>query len=496
MNLMPMWGGMNNRRRMSRFFHRTGIDRVRDTWTEAEEAGSWLGNGVGSLIRRVQGTRGSRSDEICPIGVLIDENGRELGVLGILRQDFLKHLFISGRTGAGKSTLIERLILDVLDQSNIGLLIIDPKNDFSNTVLEHIPDELIDDVCIIDLDDIEKPVGVNLLSCPEQQYKYKVASDLLLIFKKIFTSWGPRLENLLRYCLLTLIDVPDATLLDINPLLTNEDFRRQCVKNITDPELLRFWNYEWEETPRATRKEATGPIFNKVNQLISVPVIRNIICQPGSIDFDQIVDEGKILIVKVAKGGIVGEDMAQFLGSVIVSKMQMAVIRKKRLDPRGRKNFYIFVDEVQNFVTESFSVFLSECRGYGGGLVVASQFIEQLTESMRLSLENNVAHKIECVNLSGKFMQSLDVMEGSESLTYYLKSLPPVGVGDPAKRKRIIQMSRDTYGTPRSAVEKFHAERYALYSTSSEQSDENRRAKSKKKRRRKPDSPDDVKFGI
>jgi len=311
-------------------------------------------------------------------------------VFGIKMDDRMRHMYIIGKSGTGKSTLSENMAVDDV-RAGRGVVIIDPHGEFADKIVDAIPENRIKDVVIIDPADREFPVAFNLLEQVGDDFKGMVASGFVGIFKKIFgNSWGPRLEYILRNTVLALIDSPNSTMLGIPRMLTELQYRNEVVANIKDTVIRDFWVNEFAAMDNKQRNEAIAPILNKVGQFLSTSTIRNIVGQPKStIDVRKIMDEKKILIVNLSKGKI-GEDNMALLGSMIVTKVQLAAMSRANVPFAERPACFMYVDEFQNFATESFATILSEARKYNLGLIIAHQYIAQLVEEVRDAVIGNV----------------------------------------------------------------------------------------------------------
>ena len=314
---------------------------------------------------------------------------------GMLRKDRSRHVYIIGQTGAGKSGLLELFALSDIFY-NQGYCIIDPHGDFAVNNLRFIPQNRIKDVVYFNPADTQYPVAFNPLELSDATRKPNVCSEVIGVLKRMFgDSWGPRLEHILRYTLLALLDRPDSTLLNISRILTDKDFRKETLDYCTDVTVLQFWKQEFGQWNEKQVNESIAPVLNKVGAFTANPIIRNIIGQPhSSFDVRKIMDEGKILVVNLSKG-LIGEDNAGILGSFLVTKIQLAAMSRSDIpDVSKRRPFYLYVDEFQNFATDSFSVILSEARKYGLNLTVANQYIAQMTESVRDAVFGNVGTTI------------------------------------------------------------------------------------------------------
>ena len=314
---------------------------------------------------------------------------------GMYRRDRSRHIYIIGQTGAGKSGLLELLALSDTFY-NQGYCIIDPHGDFAIDNLRFVPESRIKDVVYFNPADTQYPVAFNPLELSDASRKPNVCSEVIGVLKRMFgDSWGPRLEHILRYTLLALLDRPETTLLDISRMLTDKDFRKETLDYCTDVTVLQFWKHEFGQWNDKQVNESIAPVLNKVGAFTANPIIRNIIGQPkSSFNVRQIMDEGKILVVNLSKG-LIGEDNAGILGAFLVTKIQLAAMSRSDIpDVANRRPFYLYVDEFQNFATDSFAVILSEARKYGLNLTVANQYISQMTDSVRDAVFGNVGTTI------------------------------------------------------------------------------------------------------
>ena len=314
---------------------------------------------------------------------------------GLTRRDRSRHVYIIGQTGAGKSGLLELFALSDIFYDQ-GYCIIDPHGDFAINNLRFVPESRIKDVVYFNPADTAYPVAFNPLELSDENRKPNVCSEVIGVLKRMFgDSWGPRLEHILRYTLLALLDRPETTLLDISRMLTDKEFRKETLDYCKDVTVLQFWKHEFGQWNDKQINESIAPVLNKVGAFTANPIIRNIIGQPkSSFDIRKIMDEGKILVVNLSKG-LIGEDNASLLGSFLVTKVQLAAMSRSDIpDVKDRRPFYLYVDEFQNFATESFAVILSEARKYGLNLTVANQYIAQMTDEVRDAVFGNVGTTI------------------------------------------------------------------------------------------------------
>ena len=333
----------------------------------------------------------SNGDDQNPVTRFAVTNYRDIrNVFGIKEKNRRGHMYVIGKTGTGKSTLIENMIVsDINDGNGVGL--IDPHGDLAGDILNHVPEERVNDVIYFSPADIAYPVAFNPLEAVPADYRGLVVSGIISAFKKVWSdSWGPRLEHILRHALLTLIERPGSTFIDLPRLLTDKDFRASVLAGVTTQQVRQFWLTEFEKYPAYLKSEATAPILNKIGQFVASPLLRNIVGQrTNTLDFRKIMDERKILIANLAKGQI-GEDNCSLLGAMIVTKLQLAALSRVDVEEKERTSFYLYVDEVHDFLTLAFADILSAARKYGLSLVMAHQYIEQLDQEIRSAIFGNV----------------------------------------------------------------------------------------------------------
>ena len=334
----------------------------------------------------------------------VDENISAFGLtnfrginhqFGMLRSDRSRHVYIIGQTGAGKSGLLELFALSDIFHGH-GYAIIDPHGDFAVDNMRFIPGSRLQDVVYFNPADTAYPLGFNPLEVTNPEQKSNISSEVIGVLKRMFgESWGPRLEYILRYTILALLDRPTTTMLDITRMLTDKKFRKETLGYCTDTVVLQFWNVEFASWNDKFQAEAIAPVLNKVGAFTANPTIRNIIGQPKStFNIREIMDEGKILIVNLSKG-LIGEDNAAILGAFLVTKIQLAAMSRSDIpNIADRRPFYLYVDEFQNFATDSFATILSEARKYALNLTVANQYISQMTDTVRDAVFGNVGTMI------------------------------------------------------------------------------------------------------
>jgi len=314
---------------------------------------------------------------------------------GMLRSDRSRHVYIIGQTGAGKSGTLELFALSDIFHGH-GYAIIDPHGDFAVDNMRFIPGSRMHEVVYFNPADTAFPLGFNPLEVTNPSQKTNISSEVIGVLKRMFgESWGPRLEYILRYTILALLDRPSTTMLDITRMLTDKKFRKETLEYSTDTVVLQFWNVEFASWNDKFQSEAIAPVLNKVGAFTANPIIRNIIGQPKStFNIREIMDEGKILIVNLSKG-LIGEDNAAILGAFLVTKIQLAAMSRSDIpNIADRRPFYLYVDEFQNFATDSFATILSEARKYALNLTVANQYISQMTDTVRDAVFGNVGTMI------------------------------------------------------------------------------------------------------
>ena len=321
---------------------------------------------------------------------------------GLKRADRRRHMYVIGKTGTGKSTLLANMAINDL-KNDEGMCIIDPHGDLVEDLLDYIPARRINDVIYFDPSDPDRTVQINLFEGKNVVHRELIASGIISIFQKLYGySWGPRLEYILRNALLTLLTSENARLSDILELLTNRKFRDKYVEKLEDPILKSYWVDEFNKMQDRQRTEAIASILNKVGQFVSSPLIRNVVnAHKSSFDVEDIMAQGKILLVNLSQGKL-GEDNATLLGAMMITKIQLAAMGRVYTAEEDRKDFYLYVDEFQNFATESFIKILSEARKYRLNLTLANQYIAQIPEEVQKAIFGK------CGNIASFIMGSED----------------------------------------------------------------------------------------
>jgi len=312
---------------------------------------------------------------------------------GIKGEDRSRHVYVIGKTGMGKSTMLENMAIQDIQNGN-GLAFIDPHGGTAEKLLDYVPPSRIDDVVYFAPFDLEHPVSFNVMEDIGKDQRHLVVNGLMSAFKKIWLdAWSARMEYILQNTLLALLEFPGSTLLGVNRVLSDKDYRKKVVENVTDPSVRSFWLDEFANYTERMAAEAVPAIQNKIGQFTANPLIRNIIGQAkSSFDFRQVMDDKKILIINLSKGRM-GESNANLLGSMIITKIYLAAMSRANVVPavlRTLPPFYFFVDEFQSFANESFANILSEARKYKLSLTIAHQYIEQMSEEVRAAVFGNV----------------------------------------------------------------------------------------------------------
>ncbi|MDO8462969.1 MAG: type IV secretion system DNA-binding domain-containing protein [bacterium] len=401
---------------------------------------------------------------------------------GIKTDDRRRHMYLIGKTGMGKTSVLEQLIYHDI-QAGHGVAYIDPHGDTADLLLDYIPPHRINDVVYFNPSDLDWPVAFNVLESQSETQKHLVASGLIGIFKKIWAdSWGPRLEYVLRNAILALMDYPGTTLLGIMRILVDKEYRRKVVAMVHDPVVKSFWVDEYARYPDKFQTEAIAPIQNKVGQFLSSPLVRNIVGQTKStILLRDIMDNRKILIMNLAKGGV-GEDNSALLGAMMVTKIYLTAMERVDMPENLRQDFYLYVDEFQNFATDSFADILSEARKYRLNLIIAHQYVGQLmTETstrVRDSVFGNVGTIValrvgaqdaeflepeftpvfeleDLVNIPKWSMYLKLMISGISSEPFSANTMLPIAMQYPktGNREKVIRVSRERCATPRAEIE-------------------------------------------
>ncbi len=396
---------------------------------------------------------------------------------GIKTDDRRRHMYLIGKTGMGKSTVLENMIVEDI-RAGRGVAVVDPHGDLAEKVIKYIPKERINDVIYFNPADMDYPIAFNLVEQVDPHLRHLVASGLIGVFQKLWAdSWGPRLEYILRNAILAILDYPGSTLLGVVRMLSDKAYRKKVVANIKDPVVKSFWEKEFAGYADKFASEAVSPIQNKVGQFLSSSFMRNIVGQvQSSINMRSVMDEGKILIMNLSKGRI-GEDNSALLGAMMITKIQLAAMSRVDIEEKERRDFYLYIDEFQNFSTESFANILSEARKYRLNLIMAHQYIEQLDERVKPAVFGNVGTIIvfrvgaadaeelvrefapvfteeDIVNLPKYEMYLRLMIDGIASDPFSAKGMSPLLEEEKTNNvEKVIESSRQKYATERQVVE-------------------------------------------
>ena len=396
---------------------------------------------------------------------------------GIKTDDRRRHMYLIGKTGMGKSTILENMIIGDI-RAGKGVAVVDPHGDLAEKIVEYIPANRINDIVYFNPADMDYPIAFNVVEHVEPHLRHLVASGLLGVFQKLWAdSWGPRLEYILRNSILAILDYPGSTLLAVTRMLSDKKFRKKVIDKIQDPVVKAFWVNEFAGYNDKFASEAVSPIQNKVGQFLSSSLIRNIVGQvKSSVDMRKIMDEGKILIINLSKGRI-GEDNSRLLGAMMITKIQLAAMSRVDIEESKRKDFYLYVDEFQNFATDSFANILSEARKYRLNLTLAHQYIEQVEENVRNAIFGNVGTLIvfrvgaadaewlvpeftptfteeDIVNLPKYEIYLKLMIDGIASEPFSARGLPPLSYAEKTgNTQKVISTCRERYAKSREVIE-------------------------------------------
>ncbi|MCX6766168.1 MAG: type IV secretion system DNA-binding domain-containing protein [Candidatus Moranbacteria bacterium] len=402
-------------------------------------------------------------------------------VFGIKEDDRRRHFYVVGKTGTGKTTMIQNMAIQDV-QNGRGVAIVDPHGEFAEEVLKAVPASRINDVIYFNPADQEWPIAFNVMEKVDTEYRHLIASGLVGVFKKIWAdSWGPRLEYILRNAILALLEYPSSTLLGVTRILIDKSYRERVVEKITDPVVKSFWVDEFTKWNDRVLQEVISPIQNKVGQFLSSALIRNIVGQTKSaFNIRDLMDQEKVIIMNLSKGRI-GEDNSALLGAMMITKIQLAAMARVDVPEEERKDFYLYVDEFQNFATDSFANILSEARKYHLNLILAHQYIGQLTTDTSTKVRDAVFGNVgtiatfrigaedaeflekefepifmiqDLVNLPNCNIYIKLMIDGLTGSAFSAATLPPIDLSKTtANAEKVIKVTRERYGTQRDIVE-------------------------------------------
>jgi hypothetical protein len=388
-------------------------------------------------------------------------------IFGIKDIDRRRHIWAIGKTGTGKSTLIANMAIDDLKKDR-GIAIIDPHGDLCDVILDYIPKHRINDVIYFNPADKDYPIVINPLEVTNKEEAELVVSGIVSIFNKIFGfSWGPRLEYILRNSLSTLAQIPNSTMKDIPLLLTNKAFRTRIESTIQDPTMQAFWRDEFDKMPDRLQQEAISPILNKVGQFVSSPLIRSVIGSPkSSVSLDDVMNDGKILLANLSQGRL-GEDNAALLGAMLITKFQLAAMHRVNVPEESRRDFYLYVDEFQNFATGSFIKIMSEARKYRLDIMLANQYMAQIPEEVTRAILGNAGTVMtfavgandadilnkefaevfstqDLINL-GQYQIAAKMTIGGQVTRPFVATTLPLPISSNQNKEKVIQVSRERW---------------------------------------------------
>ena len=398
-------------------------------------------------------------------------------VFGVKTDDRRRHMYVIGKTGMGKTNLLENLVIQDIHHGH-GVAFIDPHGDTAEKIIKAIPAHRINDVIYFNPADQEFPLAFNVMESVSVEHRHLVASGLVGVFKKIWAdSWGPRLEYILRNAILALLEYPGSTLLGVTRILVDKEYRKRVVDKVTDPVVKSFWVDEFTKWNDRVLQEVIAPIQNKVGQFLSSSLIRNIVGQTkSSFDVREAMDSQKILILNLSKGRI-GEDNSALLGAMMITKIQLAAMGRVDIEEEDRKDFYLYVDEFQNFATESFANILSEARKYRLSLILANQYVSQVDEKVRDAIFGNAGTIIsfrigaadaeflekefepifmvnDLVNLPKYNIYLKLMVDGVAGDAFSATVLPPIELHGTAENiEKVIRISRERYASKKTDVE-------------------------------------------
>jgi CxxC-x17-CxxC domain-containing protein len=413
---------------------------------------------------------------------------------GIKTDDRRRHMYVIGKTGMGKTNMLENLaVQDILNGH--GVCFIDPHGDTAEKLISMIPPNRINDVIYFNPADQNFPISFNVMEEVAPEFRPLVASGMIGVFQKLWAdSWGPRLEYILRNAILALLEYPGSTLLGVMRILVDKKYRIRVVNHIQDPVVKAFWAEEFPKWNERVLQEVISPIQNKVGQFITNPIIRNIIGQTKSaFDVRTIMDERKILILNLSKGRI-GEDNSALIGAMLITKIQLAAMARVDMEEEDRKDFYLYVDEFQNFSTESFANILSEARKYHLNLILANQYITQLEEVVRDAIFGNVGTLVsfrvgaadaeylekefepiftmnDIVNLPKYNIYLKLMIDGIAGDAFSATTLPPIERRFDDSTEKVVKVSRERYSQDKKEVEEKIARWSGMVVTAAPQSD-------------------------
>jgi hypothetical protein len=413
-------------------------------------------------------------------------------IFGIKRVDRRRHLYIIGKSGVGKTKLLELFIRQDVSYGH-GLCLIDPHGDVIDAMLDYIPKERVEDVCIIDPADIDFPASFNPLANVDPTFKFQLTQGLIEVFQKQFgANWTPRLEHVFRFTCLALLDYPHATMRGMISMLTDRNYRQKVVEYITDDMVKRFFAIEFADWSEKFDTDAIIPLVNKLGQFLSDPLLRNIFGQKeNKIDISKLMNDRKIILINLSKGRL-GEENSSFLGSIFLTKIKQAGMERAAIPERDRIDFYLYVDEFQNVVTQTFENILSEARKYGINLTIAHQYVGQILSKVHQAVLGNCGSLItfrvggeDAVKMKPEFAPVFDVkdminlavgeiyvkmtIDGESYDPFSAETLRVLAPTHKSYREEIIEASRKKYSISKDSAQKLIEEEEASIIRSAEE---------------------------
>ncbi len=413
-------------------------------------------------------------------------------IFGIKRVDRRRHLYIVGKSGVGKSKSLELLIRQDITY-NHGICLMDPHGDVIDAILDYIPEDRIEDVCLIDPSDIDFPASFNPLANVDPAFKFILTQGLIEVLEKQFgANWTPRLEHVFRFTCLALLDYPHATMRGMISMLTDRNYRQKVVEYITDDMVKRFFAIEFADWSEKFDTDAIIPLVNKLGQFLSDPLLRNIFGQKeNKIDIGELMNKEKIVLINLSKGRI-GEENSSFFGSMFLTKIKQAGMERARIPEKERKDFYLYIDEFHNVVTQTFENILSEARKYAINLTIANQYMGQLIPQVQHAVLGNTGSLIcfrvggeDAVKLKPEFAPLFDVkdminlavsefyikmtIDGESYDPFSAETLRVLAPTHPSYRDEIIESSRRKYSIPKQAANELIAQEESTIIRSAEE---------------------------
>ncbi len=405
-------------------------------------------------------------------------------VFGIKRTDRRRHMYIVGKSGVGKTKLMELLLRQDIAHGK-GLCLLDPHGDAIRDILHFIPEERIEDICVIDPSDTDYPISFNPLANVDPTFKHQLTQGLIEVLQKQFgANWTPRLEHVFRFTTLALLDYPNATMRGMISMLTDRNYRQKVIGYIEDDMVKRFWAIEFADWSEKFDTEAIIPLVNKLGQFLANPLLRNIFGQKeNKVNLEQLMNEEKIVLINLSKG-LIGEENSSFFGSMFITKIKQAGMGRARLEEEARKDFYVYADEFQNVVTDTFENLLSEARKYGLALIVGHQYMNQITpriqssvlgncgtivlfrvsgeDAVRLEPEMSPIFKVkDMINLGRREFYIKMTIDGESYDPFSAETLNIMPPAHPSYRDRIIAASRKKFSVSIDAARKLILEEEA-----------------------------------